>query len=362
MKKVVIAGSAIVLLVVGVLAYFLMSGSSSDNIPTDDGLSGVVKEQERQPIAVLWRPNADDMNIYGPECYKDGRGNDTLFSGMPEANVDCFVFVQGGDDLINFTQRTDDVFIGIGARDPSRQSVEVGTGDVYLELKGDHNLTLSSRGEKNIVLAIPDLAVEDISFDQSGVNLTVITPRGKIFLVNQLKGRGDSGPVSEIVLSGRRVLENDQIRVRSVVGQGTPDNDDILDTDGDDVIYPGSGDDRITLRGGENRVHYEAGNDTIFSNGASENPKNTLFLPFNREDVGFETDQARRDLLLLTPNGETVRLALQIFYSEGDKRVPIQEVVFTDGPVSEGQLRFLLEVAEQAAGSVDRGARENIRQ
>lgn len=362
MKKVVIAGSAIVLLVVGVVAYFLLSASSSDDILTDNGAVGVVEEQEREPIAVLWRPNADDMKIYGPECYKDGRGNDTLFSNMPEAGVDCFVFLNGGDDLINFTQRTEDIFIGIGARDPARQSIEVGSGDVYLEIKGDHNLTLSSDGEKNIVLSIPDMAVEDISFEQSGINLKVVTPRGEIFLVDQLRGKGDIGPVSEIVLSGRRVLKNDQIRVRSVVGQGTSRNDDILDTDGDDVIYPGAGDDKITLRGGENRVHYEGGNDTVFSTGVSENPNNTLFLPFGREDVAFETDKARRDLLIITPEQETVRLALQIFYSDGDKRVPIQQVVFSDGPVNETQLRFLLEIAEQSAGRVDRGVRENIRQ
>lgn len=354
-KKLIIGGGiAGVMAVIGGIGFFLMSGGTPETL-NDQPLAVEEVEVEREPILSLTRPDRDPFNVYGPVCYQDGRGNDTLIASTPESQTDCFTFRNGGNDLIDLSGKTENepVLIAINSSSPARQTVRLGPADDYIEFQGDFDATIDGAPGQDTVLSLPQVTTVDLRFRQSGGNVILMTPRGEITLVNQAVGSGLDGVISHILLRHGQVLGRSQIRVQSVVGQGTPGSDMIRSTTNDDIIYPGLGDDVITLLGGENRVHYEGGNDTITSSG-DEGAYNSLFIEYPRAEVDIDVVNQGRDVVFVTQDG-TVTLSLQLFYPVGDPRVPIQEIVFVDGPVTDEEIRFLIEIEEQESnrGSVD---------
>lgn len=290
------------------------------------------------PLLNFRRPDGSVLSVMGPDCYADTRGNDVLLHPSAQTQTDCFVLNKGGADLLDISRKTADepVYVHVVGQPSASQTVVLGAGDNVVVADGPVRLRLSGAAGQNTILSLPNLSTVDINFRQRGDDVAIAIPGGEITIARQ-SGNTGSGIVSQIMLQGGMVLERSQIRVQSVVGQGTPGNDVIRDTDSDDVIYPGLGDDTITLLGGRNRIHYEGGNDRI--NSAGDRPShNTLFVPFSRSEVSVRRSEDGRDVVLVVPSG-TIRLDLQMFYPVGDPRNPIQSVVFLDGPVDEAFIR-----------------------
>jgi Ca2+-binding RTX toxin-like protein len=300
-----------------------------------------VSSSSTKPLVVLDLKEAGSLEIFGPECYNDTRGNDTLISTLPTAQADCFVFTQGGNDFIDLSGKSEQFLIAISTALPARQTLKLGSGDNYIEVKGDYNMSISALTPQNSILALPEITSFDIKFRQEGQNVIIITPRGNIRILGQSVGMTGEGPINYIKLRDNKFINRSQIRVQATVGQGTSGDDKIMGTADDDILFPGLGDDTITLLGGVNKITYSGGNDIIYSENFV-NPNNELFIEEYREDVSFSTTNNDRDLLITTPKG-TVTLSLQLFYEVGDPQVPIQKISFKDGPLLDDEVRFLLE-------------------
>lgn len=340
----------------------VLGGSSVEEVP--ETVASVVDSATQAPAGPLLeytRPDGSVLRVMGPVCYEDTRGNDVAVYPSEGTESDCFVIQNGGRDLVDLSRKTADesVFVRILGRPESYQSLVLGGGDHVIEVDGGTNLRISGATGEGTLLSLPNLATVDLRFRQQGDDVLVETPTGTIVLAKQT-GSSSSGPIGSILLRGGVVLARDQIRVQSVVGQGTPGDDMIRGTANDDVIYPGLGNDSITLLGGNNRVHYEGGEDRINSAG-SDDSSNTLYIPFLREEVQVRPSDDGRDMLVETPAG-TARLELQMFYPIGDARLPIQSMVFNDGPISQEGMRALAETYEgnaADANAVDRGRVRN---
>lgn len=312
------------------------------------------------PLLSYTRPDGSIFEVMGPVCYEDTRGNDVAVHPSDLTQTDCYVLKNGGRDLLDLSRKNGEpVFIRVVGQRDSYQSFVLGPGDHVIEVDGTTNMRISGGAGANTVLALPNLTTVDLRFRQQGDDVLVETPRGTLVLARQT-GTSNQGPVGSILLRGGVVLERSQITVQSVVGQGTPGDDLIRGTDGDDVIYPGLGNDRITLLGGRNRVHYEGGNDRVNSSGAADS-HNTLYIPFLREEVIIRPSDDGRDILVETPLG-IAQMELQLFYPVGDKRVPIQSLVFVDGPIDEATIRALADTFEgnvAAEGATERSRVRN---
>ena len=332
-----------------------------DDTPTSvpEPVASAAPVEPAGPLLSFDRGDGTALAVMGPICYEDTRGNDVLIFPQKDTETDCYVLRQGGSDLLDFSQRGEDdpVFISIQGQRDSHQTIMLGAGDSVVEMTGITNARISGSLGQDSVLSLPTLTTIDLNLRQEGNDAIITTPTGTIVLVGQTVGTGQEGFIARLLLRGGVMLERSQIRVQSVVGQGTAGNDIIRDTDSDDVIYPGLGDDHITLLGGRNRVHYEGGNDRINSSGDRES-HNTLYIPFTKGEVLVRPSDDGRDMLIETPNG-TVRMELQLFYPLGDRRVPFQTVAFNDGPLDEEAVRFLSETyqAQQATTSTTERAR-----
>lgn len=345
MKKSVLIGIGVAgVLSLGVGAFVVFGLMGSEEVAP---LPIEVVAPEREPILVLERPENTPLEIFGPECYEDGRGNDALVATLPQAQTDCFAFRNGGNDLVDLSDRAADspVLIAINGSQNSRQTIRLGGADDYIELQGEYNATIEGVNGQNSVLALPQITTIDLRFRQQGANVILSTPRGEVTLVRQAIGSGLEGPISHLILRDGKILGRSQIRVQSVVGQGTPQNDLIRSTNNDDIIYPGLGNDTITLLGGQNSVFFEGGMDSITSSGEGE-AFNTLYIERPREEVAIDVTNQNRDIVLSMPEG-SVTLRLQAFYPLGDPRVPVQRIVFMNGPISDEELRFLIEIEDE---------------
>jgi len=336
--------------VVGITALSLLGGGEDAPLPA---VASAPVEQAagadvpRGPLRSFARPDGQVLNVMGPTCYQDTRGNDVLLYPSEKAETDCFVLNQGGSDLLDLSRKpaSAPVYVHVVGQPQSSQTIGLGSGPNVVVVEGGSTVRLTGSAGKDTVLFLPHLTMADIAFRQQGDDVRIETLTGDITLVGQT-GAAEQGLVSHIMLRGGMVLERSQIRVQSIVGQGTPGNDSIRDTDADDVIYPGLGDDTITLLGGKNRVHYEGGNDRINSAG-SPGSHNTLYIPFAQREAKLRPSEDRRDIIVEVPTG-TVRLELQLFYPLDDPRAPIQAMVFTDGPVDAA---FMRAAAEGYAGT-----------
>lgn len=344
------------------LLWALWPSSAAD--PASTPPSEVAQEAGTAPqapaILSFARPGRDPLEVFGP-CYRDTRGNDALLPSSPEAQTDCFAMFEGGMDLVDFSNRPGEepVYIRIAGKPQSRHSITLPPGDNVVEIDGTFDVLLAGALGTSTVLALPGISTVDMTMRQEGSDVLIQTIQGRVRLIGQTGGTGEEGFISQILLRGGAVVERAQIRVQSVVAQGTPNDDIIRDTDSDDVIYPGLGDDRITLLGGENRVHYEGGQDSITSAG-DRGALNRLYVPFNRAEASVFPSEDGRDVLVETPAG-TVKLELQLFYPLGDPNVPIQEVNFLDGPVDEEGIRFLAETYRDSQNEQAVGERSRLR-
>lgn len=334
--------AALLVLGVGVsagLGLVVFGGSDAPSVPV---ASVDVASAQQAPVNSTLLdfplPGGGSLPVRGPVCYEDTRGDDVIVHPSENTQTDCFAFVNGGRDLLDVARRTEQepVYVRVRGTLDSYQSLVFGQGTSVVEVDGATNFRLSSPSGGSVVLALPEMTTVDIQLRQQGDDVLIDTGRGTITLVRQALP-GSQGLVSHIVLRGGEIVERSQIQVQSVIGQGTPGDDLIRDTDEDDVIYPGLGNDTITLLGGRNRVHYEGGNDRINSSGDRPS-SNTLFISYPRSGVRVRASDDGRDIWIDTPVGR-VRLELQLFFPQGDKRVPVQGVVFQDGPVTEAELR-----------------------
>ena len=322
--------------------------------------AGASPTEPAPAILSFARPGRGPLEVFGP-CYRVTRGNDALLPSLPEAQTDCFAMFEGGMDLIDFSNRPaeEPVYIRIAGKPQSRHSITLPPGDNVVEIDGTFDVLLTGTLGTSTVLALPGISTIDMTMRQEGSDVVIQTIQGRVRLIDQTGGTGEEGFISQILLRGGAIVERAQIRVQSVVAQGTPNDDIIRDTDSDDVIYPGLGNDRITLLGGENRVHYEGGDDSITSAGDRE-ALNRLYIPFNRAEASVFPSEDGRDVLVETPVG-TVKLELQLFYPLGDPSVPIQEVNFLDGPVDEEGIRFLAETYRDSQNEQAVGERSRLR-
>lgn len=257
---------------------------------------------------------------------------------------DGSIVVSIGDNGINFSQYTN---FTSGTDFDNSSSSGGGGGGGPLPTNSPPNLIASSTGisGKTDAYLNFDAANYTVTIDGTTVNpmlaqvgVTVIQIGND---VNISYGSGNHIVLKNLSLAAWQVATSQQVL-------GTSASEALSGTSGNDLIASGGGNDTISAGAGDDRVVYTSGNDVILGNAANTGNDTLDLRRFAAADVHFSI--VGSDVLITTADG-TILLGGQVFRDIGDAHSNIEHILFSDGTLTEADIRARAMVDQSTSGN-----------
>jgi len=148
------------------------------------------------------------------------------------------------------------------------------------------------------------------------------------------------GTYGQIVLRGVTLAHWQSGAAAQILG--TPDDESLVGDASEDVFAGGGGNDTIEAGSGDDRINYATGNDVILGNDVLD------LRRFSTGDVLFSVGGL--DVSIATAEG-TILLESQARREVGDHRSNIETILFSDGVLTEADIRYRAIADQCTAGS-----------